>query len=464
MSFTPNLKYAAILVFCSIYIPFEDYFVYLLPISNEYKILLKQGSELILYSLLAITLMEKIRCGQLRYSPIDLLILSFIGVAILGILVHSAPWVPALNNLRVLIRHFAVYYIVFYSGLPLSRWHQIRYYTIFVILVASVMSLLQYVGSNSISSLIKIEEKIRLTHDSAFSAYIFSKDEKIGAVQAMFESPGTLGIFLFSVLLLLITKYVGYSRFDSFKTNIAIFLTLILSFFTFSKTAFLLNILIIALFYYFFIKKIRLTLQLIVLFCVIGTSMIYMYTASFIEFSSAMKEDVGAFSNIVNLFSAEYWSHFFSAERGWIISEVAPQIISFIPLIGFSSDPETAKYLIMTKGINLYRLSGYTAFEDVYIVALLAYYGLIGLILFFTILLVLMRCGVFVLSYARIQKDQELAALTCAFLALSLGAFIYSFFERIYEIKVFSFYYWMLAGTIARYYVDIRHHNHCNYQ
>ncbi len=452
-----GFRYATILVFCGVYIPFEDYFVYLLPISSEYKIFLKQGGELILYLLLAITFIVKAINKQLRYSPIDLLLLSFIGFAILGILVNSATWIPAVNNMRALLRYVAAYYIVFYSGLSLMRWRQITSYMMFITVIAAAMSIMQYAGGSSVSPLVKIEDKIRLAHDSELSAFVFGKDEKIGAVQGMLESPGTLGIFLFTVLLLFITRYVSYSKPNDYKVRIIIVIALTLCFFTFSKTAFLLNIFSIGLFYYFFIKKIRLPLISITIIGAIAISITYIYLASSVGLSSAMKEDVGAFSNIANLFSSEYWSHFFSAERGWVISEVAPQLINSMPIIGYSPDPDTAKALIIANSVNnMHRLSTYTALEDVYIVAMLAYYGIAGLMIYLMILFVLMRCGIYVLSYARAQNNRELAALSCSFLAISLIAFIYSFFERIYEVKVFSYYYWILAGTIARIYIDIK--------
>lgn len=458
MSRKISIKYATILVFLSVYIPFEDYLVYLLPISSEYKVFLRQSSELILYLLLAITLLVKVTNNQLRYSPIDLLLLSFIGLAVLGILINSASWMPAINNLRALLRYVAAYYIVFNIGLSLIRWQQITRYMMFVIVIATAMSIMQYAGGGSVSQIIKTQDKIRLASDSGGEVLVLVKDEKIGAVQGMLESPGTLGIFLFTVSVLFITRYMSYSKSYDYKIRVIIIITLILSFLTYSKTAFLLNLLVIGLFFYFFIKKIRLPLAFIAIVCSLSVIIIYLYISTSVVFTSAMKDDTGPLMNIVNLFSSEYWSHFFSAERGWVISEVAPQIIKSMPLIGYSPDPDTATKLIVLNSVNMNRLLTYTAFEDVYIVAMLAYYGIIGLTLFITIHCVLIRCGFYVLVYAKTQNNQELVALCCSFIAISIGAFIYSFFERIYEVKVFSYYYWMLAGIIVRINMDIKLH------
>jgi hypothetical protein len=452
---TLSLSPASILIFIGIYMPFESYFLSLSGVGGTTAVIMKLGSELLLYAVFTFAFISRFSDSKLKHSPIDGAVLLLTAVAILATIVYSAPFGSAANNFRALFRYLIVFYLAYHFGFSMKSWNKFSRLFIAVIVLNVFLSIFQFGLGDSFPSFLKVGEKIRVSMTDDAEIQHIEKQEKIGSVQGLQESPGAFGAFLVisvSVLLARLNSAVAVSQ---TKLRLLLFFSLLAAFLTYSKTGFLLAVLTVIIFFYHYNLRLRrLILVGAFAFMLVGT-LTFIGVSSFIQKTSAIKENISATENLLNLFSSEYWNHFFAAERGWVLKEVGSQLLLSLPVIGYSPDPDTARKMIADSSSGqLARLVGYMAFEDVYWVALLGYYGLVGMAMLFVIFFTLYRRAVSVLRYARLNNERNSLAFASAFLALLFTLVPYCFFERVLEINVFSFYFWLMGGITLRLHHD----------
>jgi len=395
-------------------------------------------------------LLYRISQSELRRSPIDISVLSLLVIALLATYIYSASFGAAINNLRALLRYLAVFYLAFHLGFSLRAWKRFSGLFALVIVLNIFLSMAQFGLGDSYPDKLKVGEKMRVSVGENVEVRQIDKQEKIGAVQGLQEAPGVFGALMVVAVSILLTRlYLPSTRSRRFIKWLIVF-SLVSAFLTYSKSGFLLAVMTAVIFYYHFNAKLR---RLILVSSFIGLVLgviTFVVVSSSVQQSFAMKGEVSATENLLNLFSAQYWKHFFAAERGWVIKEVGSQILISLPVVGYSPDPETARKLIAeSSGGGLAKLVGYVAFEDVYWVALLGYFGIFGMLVLFSIFYLLYRAASRLQQFARFRGDKELLAFVSGFMALLFILIPYCFFERVLEIQVFSYYFWLMAGMIA---------------
>jgi hypothetical protein len=155
---------------------------------------------------------------------------------------------------------------------------------------------------------------------------------------------------------------------------------------------------------------------------------------------------VSPLASLGQLFSEEYVARA-QVSRLWILRDVGGAVVKGAGLVGFGPDEEHAKERVQAAGgAGLARLIAYRAFEDVYWVAVLAYYGFLGLALFG---LVLWRLAANALALSRRAGSEGELALGAAALALVLVVVPLSFLVRTFEFRAFAFDFWLLAGLVV---------------
>lgn len=447
---------SAVLIFIAIYLPFESYFLFISGVGDTLAMLMKLGSELLLYAVFALALFSRLSESRFKRSPIDFSVLMLVMVALLATYIYSASLGAAINNLRALLRYLIVFYLVYHFGFSLASWNRFSKLIVAVISLNVFISVAQFGLGDSYPSMLKVGQKIRVSVGESTEVRHIEKEEKIGAVQGLQEAPGVFGAFLVaSISIMLVSIHSAPTNKRRFLKSL-LFLTVLAAFLTYSKSGFLLAVLTIVFYmYHYNIRLRRLILIGAFSFSVLAATTFVIVSTS-VQQSFAMKEHVTAAENLMNLFSAQYWNHFFAAERGWVIKEVGTQILISLPVVGYSPDPDTARKMIAeSSGGGLSKLVGYVAFEDVYWVALFGYFGFLGMFFLLTIFFSLYRKATALLSYARRQGEQGMLAFVSGFLALLFIIAPYCFFERVLEINVFSFYFWLMAGIVVR-----LHHEH----
>lgn len=441
---------AKVLILVGLFIPFESYISYLSGVEGVVAIAIKLAPELLIFFTLAIGLVLP-RSIRLQRSPIDVHLLLLAFIALCSTLIYAESYVAALNNLRALFRFVAVFYLVYYFGFTIQSWKRFLSLIVVVIVVNVVFSMAQFALGDSYPEMLKVGQKVRVALENVYEVQQIVKEEKIGAVQGLLEAPGVFGLFLIAAIVFLLCYILIKGVRPNSLVMVLLFFTLASSFFTYSKTAFVLAALTVAIFFYQYSRRMRSFLtasSVLFLFC---GFLAFSFISAAVEHRSAKKEEVSAVDNLMNLFSPQYWDHFFQAERGWVLKEVGGQIVSELPIFGYSPDQEAVKNIIASSSDGrLAKLLYYTAFEDVYWVALLAYFGVFGLVIFLVMLYRLYREGRFLLVIARECGDKERMVLAAGFLTLLVMSLPYCFFERALEINIFSYYFWFFAGLVCR--------------
>jgi hypothetical protein len=170
-------------------------------------------------------------------------------------------------------------------------------------------------------------------------------------------------------------------------------------------------------------------------------------------FVDVKKAYVNPVENLTMLFSSEYFEQTASG-RQWILTEVSKAILMSGNLIGFSPDEETARErIVASSGGALNKLLSYKAFEDVFWVAMLAYYGFIGLGLFVLVLLRIYRAAIWVVRNSFYRIDRVTSVTTSVLVLIVLPM---TFIIKTFEFRHFSFYFWLISGLVMAEYIRLK--------
>jgi hypothetical protein len=136
--------------------------------------------------------------------------------------------------------------------------------------------------------------------------------------------------------------------------------------------------------------------------------------------------------------------------RGWFIVIIGQTLSKSGSWFGFGPDLSTAvekMSYVLFKATDIAKLErDQDVFYDAYWFAQLAFYGITGLLLYWSILFLLYKESWAVLNRGILAIDRYLATVFCTLVIVS---FIYSFVERLFMLRVFSFYFWLFAGLVA---------------
>ena len=165
------------------------------------------------------------------------------------------------------------------------------------------------------------------------------------------------------------------------------------------------------------------------------------------------KEYTNPVENSLMIFGSEYFEKT-EGGRQWILKEVGSTLLKSFSIIGFSPDEDTARERILkVSGGTLKKIITSKAFEDVYWVALLAYFGIVGECLFVWILYKLYKCSNFVLATTR---DYIFIVIAVSFSTLLILTIPLTFLVRTFEFRPFCFLFWLMAGLTMNKYICLK--------
>ena len=79
----------------------------------------------------------------------------------------------------------------------------------------------------------------------------------------------------------------------------------------------------------------------------------------------------------------------------------------------------------------------------------MAYFGIVGLTLYWLVLWRLYQTAKFVIASTISQQEKTLAIMAQTLIII---AFFYSFVERLFRLRPFSFYFWLISGLLVNIY------------
>jgi hypothetical protein len=132
--------------------------------------------------------------------------------------------------------------------------------------------------------------------------------------------------------------------------------------------------------------------------------------------------------------------------RGAVLIEIGGNLIKSFKLLGYSPAQEFAleKAAKELFGSNM-PINNLPIINDVYWVAFIIYYGLIGIAIYFYILYRIFKASVFV---ARNTPDPYFRIFAVAMAALVIITIPYTLILRTFLFRSFGFYFWLIAGLV----------------
>jgi hypothetical protein len=165
------------------------------------------------------------------------------------------------------------------------------------------------------------------------------------------------------------------------------------------------------------------------------------------EFVKEKEVGVSPAESLAQLFSAEYWENSASRSRGWMIKEVGRQSLVSLKPIGYGADEVKAKATLAATGSEFGKLVSYDAFDDVYIVASIVYYGPVGVLMMIAAFRYIFR------SARRLATDRssDLRFIGVALSTILVLMILAVFVVRLLEFRVFALLLWVFAAIAVSY-------------
>jgi len=455
-----------VVLLLALFMPFESFVLKFLPVSDQMYFVSQFLSEFMIYITFFILATKKIITGKTFVrTPIDVPLLVFISVTAISIAINRAPVEGSLLNLRPFLRYIVLYYLV--VNLDINPEH-VSTITRIVILIAVVQMLIgavQIVGKGAINEILLPRPNTVTVFGQTREFTLVSRGREIGSVF------GTLGDTIHLGLFMLICLIVYLGRQERIKIHSAMFVAAILIaiLYSYSRASFMAGLIAILGFFLLRagLKRVLMIsffpglLGLIVVGWIVGIGLSINPRVGSGEFTEPTYSSQTITENIVNVFSTGYL-RLARGNRIAALVETAPTVLANKPFFGYGYDMEHA-----VEGLNSARKSYIETpfnewrklhFEDVYWVALLTYTGLLGVGVF---VLLLFRLNSFARRVIRDRRsDYRTREIALSVAVVTLITPLLLFFNQTLKFRVYSFYFWLLAGLmVASYAHDQRKEN-----
>jgi hypothetical protein len=432
-----------IIFFIAFYIPVEDLISAWLPLPEVGVGITRLIPDLIIYFILfRIIYIRKAHKMGFNKTFIDPLLFAFFLCFCLSVIFNQSDLLASLDHLRTSWRYVAVYYILVNISCSISQTsHFIKLFQRIGILQAVLASFQFFLPATF---------KMALANGGCDKAIL--KEASCGS----FVDSALLSCFLLIAISLTLTDFFwNYSSNKKITINKVIpVIALYFGLFASKKRAALFFAAFIPVFTLLLFKRKK--LLGIYFWVIISLITVIIFILPFLvsEFNLVTRESAEAQVDISSYFlrilSGDYWNEFFLNARGWFIVIIGQTLSKSGSWFGFGPDLSTAvekMSYVLFKATDIAKLErDQDVFYDAYWFAQLAFYGITGLLLYWSILFLLYKESWAVLNRGILAIDRYLATVFCTLVIVS---FIYSFVERLFMLRVFSFYFWLFAGLVA---------------
>jgi hypothetical protein len=380
--------------------------------------------------------------GGIKRTPIDAPLLAILAIVALTVAVNDAPLVGSLMNLRSALRYVAVFYLVVNIGLSRRQVHTL----LVVILVSGAVQVLTGLVQWTAGYDLKVW---MLPHtvdiDVAGKTRNFAIVERGREIGSLF---GTLGDTLYYGLFLLVVLAVALPRIKRSRPwlTACIPVLALATAYSYSRAAVIVTGLTLTAFIGHWLGVRRVTAACC---AVLALGIVLLAGSLLIETSGGTYRHPrqgrrSILHNMTNIFSSEYLERSKRQRLGTVLG-IAPTALMNAPMLGYGPDQRhTIKELNQEPKTQLYKTLTKEGFEDVYWVALLCYTGLAGVIAVLWLGVRLAWTCAAIAQGARGDPTVRWAGL--AGLCIVLQAAVLMWFNRVPEIRSFSFYLWLLPA------------------
>jgi hypothetical protein len=437
-----------VILFLVMYMPMENLVLKFAPISDQIYFYASFFSEILIYlSFLAMVIRKIFRREKFFGSPIDKYLIAFLIFTGLSIIINQSPLFGSLINVRALLRYTFLFYLVVNLNFDEQRVKRILSLIIFVGIFEILIGLLQLSFGNVINPILLPRQTDIEIAGISRGFVLLQRGRELGAIF------GSLGDTIYFGLFMLIVMAVYLGRIEKIKIIhllplLAIFLAIN---FSYARAVVFAVFLLILVYYRVHAGKYR-TMSRLLFLSIGGFLVLTLFLNSstiYDKFTNPLKLQQNIISNLTGIFNIDYFYRAQNQRLGALMN-VPPIVIANSPLVGFGPDEETTIEKINQGRQNVSFVSErYKAkkngFEDVYWVALLAYYGFIGLGIVVLLLIKLYSSMLRIYQRTELRLTKNLAIVGICLTSVTI---LLLFFYRVLEFRIFSFYFWLLLGLL----------------
>lgn len=430
-----------IIYFLTGYVAFEEFLLKLLPVSDTVYSLLRFAGELLIYVAFGILICHKLYRGTpFAKTPIDLPVLGFYIVVLLSIVVNRSPLMGSLYNVRPLARYIVLFYLIVNSPLSTKRITNLVRIILGIGIIQIGIGAMQWLGGPTIYDLF-------LPRASTLEVAGFTKEfrlleigREIGSIYGTLGDTVIYGVFMIIILAIFLSriKHLEYLN----LLGIGILLLVIAR--SYSRAATFSAMLACVAWFFFqygWKKTLKLSLTALLIFAVI----LSILNPFELDYVNPRKARVGLVGNVTGVFSGSYVRVAQKQRLGALIGNV-PTVLANKPLLGYGADQNTTiERLNQSKRSFLLKILSKKGFKDVYWVAILCFYGVLGLLSFMLIFYRLFTASLKLYQRSANRFTKEMALVMLCLVAVTMFLL---FFNRTLEFRGFGFYFWMCAGLM----------------
>jgi hypothetical protein len=427
----------------AVFVPFESFILAHLPVSDRFYFYLQFANEFLVYLAFVMLLVQKmLRGASFRRTPIDSAIGIFILVASLSTLVNQAPWFGSLMNLRALYRYIVLFYLVVNLNLDMKQTARITRVILFIGLLQVLIAGFQLVSGGVFNDFLLPRQIDVEVAGYSRQFVLISRGRELGSVF------GTLGDTLFFGLFMLIIFAILLGHFETIASWNTFFLALVFCAILFSYArAIVFGALLLLLFVYRIRRGIKKMVPMFLMTFPLAMIALLLILSSFgrVGYIAPRFEQQNIIKNVTGILSKRYFEIAQKQRLGALVG-VAPTVLVNKPIFGYGPDEETTiERLNASQPSLLLNPVKQTGFEDVYWVAILAYYGMLGAGALALILYKLFNSAGNI--FKRAVKDQTRHLALSVMCVVGLTPFLL-FFYRVLEFRIFSSYFWLLSALM----------------
>ncbi len=430
-----------IIYFLTGYFAFEEFVLKFLPVSDSVYSYFRFLGEIFIYVAFGKLVLNKLYKGiPFVKTPIDFPIIGFYLVVFLSMVINRSPLVGSLYNIRPLARYIVLFYLIVNSPLSKQRIDTLIKIILCIGVVQIGIGMIQWFGGPTIYDLF-------LPRESTLEVAGFTKEyrlleigREIGSIYGTLGDTVIYGVFMIVVLVIFLSRV---KRLE-YLNLLAIGVLLMFIARSYSRAATFSALLACVVWFFFqygWKKTLRLSLAVLLVFGVL----LAIVNPFQLEYVNPRKARVGLVGNVTGVFSGSYVKVAQKQRLGAILGNV-PTVLANKPILGYGADQNTTiDRLNKSKRSFLFKVLSKKGFKDVYWVAILCFYGVLGLGLFAFIFYRLFIASLRLYKQAanRITKEMALVMLCLVVVTVFL-----LFFNRTLEFRGYGFYFWMCAGIM----------------
>ncbi len=430
-----------IIYFLTGYFAFEEFVLKFLPVSDAVYSYFRFLGEIFIYVAFGKLVLHKLYRGiPFVKTPIDFPIIGFYIVVFLSMVINRSPLIGSLYNIRPLARYIVLFYLIINSPLSKQRINTL----IKIILCIGVMQIgigmIQWFGGPTLYDLF-------LPRASTLDVAGFTKEyrlleigREIGSIYGTLGDTVIYGVFMIIVLVIFLSRVKRLEYLN--LLTIGVLLMFIAR--SYSRAATFSALLACVVWYFFqygWKKTLRLTLLVLLIFGIL----LAIVNPFELEYVNPRKARVGLVGNVTGVFSGSYVKVAQKQRLGTILGNV-PTVLANKPILGYGADQNTTiDKLNKSKRSYLFKVLSKKGFKDVYWVAILCFYGILGLSLFAFIFYRLFIAALRLYKRAANRHTKEMALVV---LCLVVVTIFLLFFNRTLEFRGYGFYFWMCVGIM----------------